>query len=78
MTQFTIEFDQETDGRWITEISAIPRALCYGQSKEEASRKVEALALRILADRIEHGESVPGGGLEGPRLYKTQSKVVIE
>jgi len=59
MTQFTIEFDQETDGRWIAEISAIPGALCYGQSKEEASRKVEALALRILADRIEHGESVP-------------------
>jgi predicted RNase H-like HicB family nuclease len=57
MTQFTIEFDQETDGRWIAEISAIPGALCYGQSKEEASRKVEALALRILADRIEHGES---------------------
>jgi len=59
MTQFTIEFDQETDGRWVAEISAIPGALCYGQSKEEASRKVEALALRILADRIEHGESVP-------------------
>jgi predicted RNase H-like HicB family nuclease len=73
MTQFTIEFDQETDGRWITEISAIPRALCYGQSKEEASRKVEALALRILADRIEHGESVPAEGLRG-RVY-TKHKV---
>ena len=59
MTQFTIEFDQETDGRWIAEIPLIPGALSYGSSKEEAFRKVEALALRILADRIEHGEAVP-------------------
>ena len=59
MTQFTIEFDQETDGRWIAEIPLLPGALCYGSSKEEAFRKVEALALRILADRIEHGEAVP-------------------
>ena len=59
MTQFTVELDRETDGRWIAEISALPGALCYGSSKEEASRKVEALALRILADRIENGDDVP-------------------
>jgi predicted RNase H-like HicB family nuclease len=50
MTQFTVELDRETDGRWIAEIPALPGALCYGSSKDEASRKVEALALRILAE----------------------------
>jgi predicted RNase H-like HicB family nuclease len=59
MTQFTVELDRETDGRWIAEIPALPGAMCYGSSKEEASRKVEALALRILADRIENGDEVP-------------------
>jgi len=59
MTEFTVEFDRETDGRWIAEIPALPGALCYGASMEEASRKVEALALRILADRLENGEDVP-------------------
>jgi len=47
MTQFTVELDRETDGRWIAEIPVLPGALCYGASKEEASRKVEALALRV-------------------------------
>ena len=50
MTQFTVEFDCEEDGRWIAEIPALPGAMCYGATKEEALRKVEALALRILAD----------------------------
>ena len=59
MTQFTVEFDQEADGPWIAEIPAIPGALCYARSKEDALRNIEALALRILADRIEHGEAVP-------------------
>lgn len=54
-----IEFEQETDGRWIAEISALPGVLAYGASREEARSKVEALALRILADRLEHGEEVP-------------------
>jgi predicted RNase H-like HicB family nuclease len=59
MTQFTIELDRETDGRWIAEIPALPGAMCYGSSKDEASRKVEALALRILADRLDNGDDVP-------------------
>jgi predicted RNase H-like HicB family nuclease len=62
MTQFTVELDRETDGRWIAEISALPGALCYGSTKDEASRKVEALALRILADRIEN--KVADGGFQ--------------
>jgi len=59
MTQFIVEFDRETYGRWIAEISALPGALCYGATQDESSRKVEALALRILADRIESGADVP-------------------
>ena len=66
MTQFIIEFDRETDGRWIAEIPVLPGALCYGASKKEAERKVEALALRILADRLEEGNDVPE--LEGAFL----------
>jgi predicted RNase H-like HicB family nuclease len=56
---FQIEFEQETDGRWIAEVTALPGVLAYGASREEARSKVEALALRTLADRLEHGEQVP-------------------
>jgi predicted RNase H-like HicB family nuclease len=59
MTQFSIELEREEDGRWMAEITALPGALCYGATREEAARKVEALALRILADRVESGEDVP-------------------
>lgn len=72
MTQFTVELDRETDGRWIAEISALPGAMCYGSTKDEASRKVEALALRILADRIENGDAQKPSGLRffrGVREY---------
>ena len=51
-----IEFDREEDGRWIAEIASLPGVLAYGQSREEASSKVQALALRVLADRLEHQE----------------------
>lgn len=54
-----VEFEREEDGRWIAEIPAIPGALCYAPSQKEAAVKVVALALRILADRFEHGEGVP-------------------
>jgi predicted RNase H-like HicB family nuclease len=54
-----IELDREEDGRWIAEVTGLPGAMVYGQTREEALAKVEALALRILADRIEHGEPVP-------------------
>ena len=50
-----VETEQESDGRWIAEIAQIPGILCYGTNRE-AIAKVEALALRILADRLEHGE----------------------
>ena len=49
-----IEFDREDDGRWIAEIPALPGVMAYGASQKEAQAKVEALALRTLADRLEH------------------------
>jgi predicted RNase H-like HicB family nuclease len=57
-----IEFDRENDGRWVAEIAALPGVLAYGDTRDEARGKVEALALRTLADRIEHGEDVPEVG----------------
>jgi len=56
---FTIEVEQQNDGRWIAEIPQIPGAMVYGRTREEAVSRVEALTLRILADRIEHGETSP-------------------
>ena len=56
---FAIEVEQEKDGRWIAEIPEMPGVMVYGQSREEAVFRVEALALRVLAERIEHGETSP-------------------
>jgi predicted RNase H-like HicB family nuclease len=54
-----IEVEREEDGRWIAEIPDLPGVMVYGRSREEALSKVKALALRVLADRLEHGETVP-------------------
>jgi predicted RNase H-like HicB family nuclease len=56
---FTVEIEREEDGRWIAEVIELPGVLAYGQTREEAISKVQALALRVLADRLEHGESTP-------------------
>jgi predicted RNase H-like HicB family nuclease len=56
---FAIEIEQEKDGRWVAEIPEIPGAMVYGQTREEAVSRVEALALRVLAERIENGETSP-------------------
>uniref|UniRef100_Q3ATE7 HicB-like antitoxin of toxin-antitoxin system domain-containing protein n=1 Tax=Chlorobium chlorochromatii (strain CaD3) TaxID=340177 RepID=Q3ATE7_CHLCH len=56
--KFTIEVDQEIDGRWIAEILEIPGVLKYGNSQHEAIAQAEALALRVLAERIEEGEQL--------------------
>lgn len=55
--KYRIELEQETDGRWIAEIEALPGAMVYGDTREQAIMNVEVLALRILADRLEHGEA---------------------
>jgi predicted RNase H-like HicB family nuclease len=54
-----IEIDKEDDGRWIGEVPDLPGVLAYGTSREEAVAKAEALALRVIADRLDHGESIP-------------------
>ncbi|HXG65935.1 MAG TPA: type II toxin-antitoxin system HicB family antitoxin [Blastocatellia bacterium] len=53
---FIVEVEQETDGRWIAEVLELPGVLAYGQTPEEAKAKAQALALRVVADRLEHGE----------------------
>lgn len=55
----TIEVEQEDDGRWLAEVPAIPGVLAYGQTRDEAVERVQALTLRVLADRLDHGEPVP-------------------
>ena len=54
-----IELEQEEDGRWIAEVVDLPGALAYGTSRDEAIAHVQALSLRVIADRLEHGEVVP-------------------
>ena len=53
---FTIEVEQEEDGRWIAEILEIPGVLSYGLTKQQAISNVQALALRVIADKLEQGE----------------------
>jgi predicted RNase H-like HicB family nuclease len=57
--QLAVTLEQEDDGRWIAEIEALPGVLAYGTTPDQAMAKAEALALRVLADRREHGEPVP-------------------
>ncbi|MHB1514923.1 MAG: type II toxin-antitoxin system HicB family antitoxin [Acidiferrobacteraceae bacterium] len=54
-----IELEREDDGRWIAEIPALPGVMAYGGDQGEAMRRAEVLALRVLADRLEHGEGLP-------------------
>lgn len=58
----TIEVEQGENGRWLTEIPALPGVLAYGQTREEAITRAQVLALRLLVDRLEHGESVSAVG----------------
>ena len=54
--QFAIELEREEDGRWIAEVRDLPGVLVYGKDRDEAIARVQALALRVLAERLEHGE----------------------
>jgi len=56
---FTVEYEREDDGRWLAEVLELPGTVAYGQTSEEAVAKAQALALRVLADRLEHGEAAP-------------------
>jgi predicted RNase H-like HicB family nuclease len=55
--RYKVEVEQEEDGRWIAEVPQLPGVLAYGTSQAEARAKVQALALRVVADRLEHGEA---------------------
>lgn len=57
--QLTLTIDREDDGRWIVEVPELPGVMVYGVTRSEAMAKAEVLALRVLADRIEHGEAEP-------------------
>ncbi|MBM3725714.1 MAG: type II toxin-antitoxin system HicB family antitoxin [Acidobacteria bacterium] len=55
-----IAYEREDDGRWLADIPALPGVTACGRSKRKATAAVQALALRLIADRLEHGEAVPG------------------
>jgi predicted RNase H-like HicB family nuclease len=57
--QFNIEIEREDDGRWIAEVPDMPGVMVYGEDRASAVAKVQALALRVLAEKVEHGEAVP-------------------
>ena len=57
--EFTVELEREDDGRWLGEVRDLPGVMAYGATWDEALRAVEVCALRVLADRLEHGEGVP-------------------
>lgn len=55
----TVETEHETDGRWIAEVPDLAGVLAYGDTRDQAIARAEALALRVLADRLEHAEAGP-------------------
>jgi predicted RNase H-like HicB family nuclease len=57
--KFTVECEQEEDGRWLAEVKELPGVMVYGKDPDEAAALVQALALRVIADRLENGESIP-------------------
>jgi len=58
MSDFTVDLEREEDGRWIGEVPELSGVLVYGTTREEAMAKAKALAFRVLADRLEHGEAI--------------------
>ena len=59
LTSLSIELEEEEDGRWLAEVPELPGVLAYGASPDEAKSRATALALRVLAERIEQGEATP-------------------
>lgn len=57
LVTFTIELEREADGRWLAEVPALPGVMCYGTDRDEAVARVQALALRVIAERLEHREA---------------------
>ena len=67
--QLAIEVEQEEDGRWMSEIPELPGVLAYGQTRSEAVVRAQVLALRVIADRIEHGETLPRNADVLPQVF---------
>ena len=59
MSDFNMEIEREDDGRWLVEIPELPGVTAYGATRNEAVMRAKALAFRVLADRLEHGEEIP-------------------
>lgn len=59
MITFKVETEREDDGRWLAEVSELPGVLAYGDSAQAAVAKGQALALRVVVERLEHGEAGP-------------------
>jgi predicted RNase H-like HicB family nuclease len=57
--KYSIECEREEDGRWLAEVPELPGVMAYGTTAEEAQAKAQVLALRVLAERLEHGEARP-------------------
>ncbi len=57
--KFTVEYEQEEDGRWLAEVKELPGVMVYGDDPDDAAAHAQALALRVIADRLENGEAVP-------------------
>jgi predicted RNase H-like HicB family nuclease len=60
MVNLNIEIEREADGRWLAEVPQLPGVLAYGATRDKAVARVQVLALRVLAERLEHSESEPG------------------
>ena len=56
---FTVEYEEEEDGRWLAEVKELPGVLTYGDDPDDAVAHAQALALRVIADRLDNGEAVP-------------------
>jgi len=56
---FTVEYEEEEDGRWLAEVKELPGVLTYGEDPDDAVAHAQALALRVIADRLENGEAIP-------------------
>ena len=63
-TMLKVEVEREEDGRWIAEVPALPGVLAYGETRDQAIAAVSALAFRVMAERIEHGEAIPAEARE--------------
>lgn len=59
MMNYSIDTEREDDGRWIAEVSSLPGVMAYGKTIEEAQTNAQVLALRVIADQLEHGEARP-------------------